>query len=85
MTEPFDVAGTPMMFPGDPSAPAREVINCRCVLLPEYMPDRSIWSIEKTKHIVNSYDQRYLRGVSELTSNMRVVFKSQLEAVLRFL
>ena len=85
MPEPFDVQGVEMMFPGDPSAPAKEVVNCRCVVLPEYMPDRSIWSVEKTKHIVNSYDMRYLRGVSELTSNMRGVFQRQLESVLRFL
>jgi hypothetical protein len=29
--EPFDIGGIPMMFPGDPDAPADEVINCRCV------------------------------------------------------
>jgi len=32
MDEPFDVDGVKMDRPGDPSAPARLVINCRCVL-----------------------------------------------------
>jgi hypothetical protein len=33
MGEAFLVGGAQMQFPGDPSAPASEVINCRCVLL----------------------------------------------------
>jgi len=32
MDEPFDVDGVKMDRPGDPSAPPRLVINCRCVL-----------------------------------------------------
>lgn len=31
--EPFIVGGFPLMFPGDPSGPPQEVINCRCTLL----------------------------------------------------
>lgn len=30
LTEPFDVGGSPLMFPGDPAGPADQVINCRC-------------------------------------------------------
>lgn len=29
--EAFDVGGVKMMRPGDPSAPPREIINCRCI------------------------------------------------------
>lgn len=33
LLEPFTVGGARMMFPGDPSGPADQVINCRCSLL----------------------------------------------------
>jgi len=32
--EPFDVAGFPMRYPGDPTAPIELWINCRCTLAP---------------------------------------------------
>lgn len=32
-TDPFMVGGFPLMFPGDPSGPAQEVIQCRCTTL----------------------------------------------------
>lgn len=31
----FNVGGSPMAFPGDPKGPAKEVINCRCILVYE--------------------------------------------------
>ena len=30
LNKPFLVGGSSMMYPGDPNAPARQVINCRC-------------------------------------------------------
>lgn len=34
MKEPFQVGGVRMMYPHDPSAPAEQVINCRCAIAP---------------------------------------------------
>lgn len=31
--QPFDIGGTPLMFPGDPAGPAKETIQCRCTML----------------------------------------------------
>jgi len=33
MDEPFMVGGCPAMFPGDPGLPAKERVNCRCVVV----------------------------------------------------
>lgn len=33
MDVPFDVGLAKLMFPGDPTGPAREIINCRCIVL----------------------------------------------------
>ena len=34
VSEPFTRGSVPMRYPGDPSAPPEEVINCRCTLMP---------------------------------------------------
>jgi hypothetical protein len=33
LDEPFNVGGASLMMPGDPSGPAKEIINCRCTVL----------------------------------------------------
>ena len=32
LDDPFDVDGTPMQYPGDPTAPAALTVNCRCIM-----------------------------------------------------
>lgn len=38
LDDPFDVGGTPMQYPGDPTAPASLTVNCRCILRAEAAP-----------------------------------------------
>ena len=32
LDDPFEVDGTPMLYPGDPTAPADLTVNCRCIM-----------------------------------------------------
>lgn len=44
LREPFVVGGARLLFPGDPTGPAAEVINCRCTLLPVVLGDVIDWT-----------------------------------------
>jgi hypothetical protein len=44
LSEPFTVGGSSLMFPGDPTGPAAEVINCRCSLLPFILGEQLDWT-----------------------------------------
>lgn len=41
---PFRVGGASLLFPGDPTGPANEVISCRCSMLPIVLGDRIDWT-----------------------------------------
>jgi SPP1 gp7 family putative phage head morphogenesis protein len=44
--EPFKVGSYEAQFPGDPSLPAKESVNCRCRIIPYH----SDWNIDWSKH-----------------------------------
>jgi len=44
LTEPFRVGGAQLLFPGDPTGPANEVINCRCSLFPVVLGEEIDWT-----------------------------------------
>lgn len=44
LSEPFQVGGAQLLFPGDPTGPAAEVINCRCSLLPIVLGEELDWT-----------------------------------------
>ncbi|MFZ4774623.1 MAG: phage portal protein [Terrimicrobiaceae bacterium] len=39
INEPFDVGGVGLMYPGDPSGPPEEIINCHCVQIAVLNPE----------------------------------------------
>jgi Phage Mu protein F like protein len=44
LTSPFIVGGAQLRYPGDPRAPANEVIMCRCTFLPVTLGDVIDWT-----------------------------------------
>lgn len=44
LSQPFEVGGAQLLFPGDPRGPAQEVVNCRCSLLPIILGDTLDWT-----------------------------------------
>lgn len=44
LQSPFVVGGAQLLFPGDPRGPAREVINCRCSMIPVILGESVDWT-----------------------------------------
>lgn len=44
LRSPFQVGGAQLLFPGDPTGPAQEVINCRCTILPVMLGETIDWT-----------------------------------------
>lgn len=44
LDSPFQVGGARLLFPGDPTGPAQEVIQCRCSLLPVILGEELDWT-----------------------------------------
>jgi hypothetical protein len=44
LLSPFQVGGASLLFPGDPTGPAAEVIQCRCSLLPIVLGETLDWT-----------------------------------------
>lgn len=49
MSEPFQVGGARLLFPGDPRGPAAEVINCRCTMLPVVLGETLDWTDRQSR------------------------------------
>jgi hypothetical protein len=47
--QPFTVGGAKLLFPGDPTGPANEVINCRCTTLPVVLGETIDWTNRQSR------------------------------------
>lgn len=81
----FMVGGARLAFPGDPSGPAEEVINCRCTTIPEEAARGLRWSQEERGAMWRGFDQRAARWEGKMVSATRAVFGDQLRSLLRVL
>jgi HK97 family phage portal protein len=77
--EPFHLAGGDGMYPGDPSLPPEELVNCRCVL----QPSGEIGDPEDRQHKRNEMFLRYHADVEAKFQTALVAdFKRQRDSIL---
>lgn len=75
----FHVGESDMDFPGDPTAPAKEVCNCRCSVVPLFSEDGAE---ERYADIYRQFDIRMTLAETSLAHALRVEFDRQRTAIL---
>ena len=69
--------GNELMYPGDPSAPAREVINCRCVIRP-------VAGKAAERNLKTSVEQDAIKTWDEAYRKRKIVKNSELQNGIPF-
>lgn len=77
VNEKFDVGGYRMSHPGDPTAPAKEVINCRCTLTPEYEASERGFSGEQITQIWWDFYARAIAAEKQVITVIQEQFAQQ--------
>lgn len=73
--EAFVIGDSRMMYPGDPTGSAKEVINCRCTILPDSGRSAAIW----TTRYVDAIWRAYLHRTTAWETKLTEVIVAQME------
>lgn len=77
INEKFEVGGYRMNHPGDPTAPAKEVVNCRCTVTPEYEASERGLSGEQTTKIWWDFYARSIEAEKRVVEVVHEQFTQQ--------
>lgn len=77
VNERFNVGSSQMDFPGDPTAPAEEVINCRCVVAPHFAEEDRALTAQQREALWRSFDSRLASLEHKIRTSVRRVFAKQ--------
>lgn len=80
--DPFIIGGSLMMYPGDPLASAREVVNCRCTIVPEWHPQRTAWAKSVAEQVWHAFIHRTDAQILFFVDPVRDGFHVQLARTL---
>ena len=86
LTEPFEVGGELLQYPGDPAGSPGMTCNCRCGLVPEPLTRQaSSWGQPEREDMARAYDARLKGYEGRLASACQGVFGGQERSCLRAL